>query len=111
MSGAEPELLVAVDHPEQGIVRPSWSHRLPVFIRIDDTHELSLILSDSGGHPVARFATPSDAALFLQAAFAAAPPRLTLPLAIVGAWRKARDARIDAEGADLPDLLRHAGAQ
>ena len=109
-AGGERERLIAVDHPEQGIVLPAWARRVPTFTRYDNTHELPLIIADAAGRTMARFADPADAAQFLDG-YTIDTSRLTLPLEIVRQWNDAREARAMAATADLPAMLRNAGAQ
>lgn len=106
MSGVVIASPVALDHPSQQIVEVGAG--LPRFIRVDATHELPLIVSDAGGRVLARFASPGEAALYIETDRIRGFWPVTLPAPIVAAWT--------AWHADLPrrersERQRNAGAQ
>lgn len=107
MNGTGPLKLVAADHPQQHAV--AGLAALPLFLRIDATHELPVVVYDGAGREAARFRNPADAAAFAKVRATIDFRALTLPQPIVATWTKSQQsARVET---DLPALLRNAGAQ
>lgn len=50
---------------------------VPLFLRLDPTHELPIVVEDASGRPRARFAVAGDAAIFVS------PDRQSLPVAFL----------------------------
>lgn len=103
----EPTRLLALDHPEQRVV--AGRSTLPLQGRVDQTHELPIVVYDGGGREIARFANPADVAIFDIAMASVLARTLTLPAPLVESWAAMKTQR--ATAADLPAMLRNAGAQ
>ena len=98
MSGESPMKLVAADHPQQQAV--AGLAALPLFLRIDATHELPVVVYDGAGRETARFRNPADAAAFAKVRTMIDFRALTLPQPIVATWTKSQQSvRIET---DLP---------
>lgn len=102
----EPERLVVLDHPEQRVV--AGRSTLPLYARVDATHELPVVVCDGTGHEIARFANPADVALFVLAMTSVSARLITLPAPLVEAFAGAQQDRTAAT--DLPARLRAGGA-